>query len=101
MNLSSLYHEGLAKEFYKKELSEEEKTVYIKEYVVYFHKKYELGQKINFPEQLKKMEEGLSLHQIQVMRAASLKKSNFLKDKADLEKKIKEQEGKFFLEMKN
>ena len=96
MNLSSLYHEGLAKEFYKKELSEEEKAVYIKEYVVYFHQKYDLQQKINFPEKLKKMEEGISLYQIQIMRAASLKKSNFLKDKAELEKKIKEQEGKFF-----
>ena len=96
MNLSSLYHEGLAKEFYKKELSDEEKTKYIREYVVYFHKKYDLQEKINFPENLKKMEEGLSLYQIQLMRAASLKKSEFFKDKAELEKRIKEEDGKYF-----
>ena len=96
MNLSSLYHEGLAKEFYKKQLSEEDKKIYIKDYVVYFHKKYDLQQKINFPENLKKMEEGLSLYQIQLMRVASLKKNNFFKEKAELEKKIKEQNSKFF-----
>jgi vacuolar protein sorting-associated protein 13A/C len=96
MNLSSLYHEGLAKEFYKKELSEEEKQKYIKEYVIYFHQKYDLQQNITFPESLTKMQEGLSLFQIQLMRAASLKKSGFFKEKAELEKKIKEQEGKFF-----
>ena len=96
MNLSSLYHEGLAKEFYKKELSEEDKKTYIKEYVVYFHKKYDLQEKINFPENLKKMEEGLSLYQIQLMRLASLKKNEFFKEKGQLEKKIKEQDGKFF-----
>ena len=96
MNLSSLYHEGLAKEFYKKELSDEDKKIYIKEYVIYFHNKYDLQQKIDFPENLSKMEEGLSLFQIQLMRAASLKKSNFVKDKTELEKKIKEQEGKYF-----
>ena len=96
MNLSSLYHEGLAKEFYKKELSEEDKKLYIQQYVVYFHKKYEEQINIEFPEKLKKIEEGISLYQIQLMRAASLKKSTFFKDKMELEKKLKEQEGKFF-----
>ena len=96
MNLSSLYHEGLAKEFYKKELSDEEKQKYIKEYVIYFHQKYDLHQNVTFPESLQKMQEGLSLFQIQLMRSASLKKSGFFKEKAELEKKIKEQEGKFF-----
>ena len=81
MGLSSLYHEGLAKDFYKKELSDEDKKIYIREYVVYFHKKYELKEKIEFPENLKKMEEGISLYQIQLMRAASLKKSDFFKEK--------------------
>ena len=96
MNLSSLYHEGLAKEFYKKELSEEDKKIYIKDYVEYFHKKYELQEKIEFPEKLQKIEEGISLYQIQLMRAASLKKSQFFKEKTLLENKLKEQEGKFF-----
>ena len=96
MGLSSLYHEGLAKDFYKKELSDEDKKIYIREYVVYFHKKYELKEKIEFPENLKKMEEGISLYQIQLMRAASLKKSDFFKEKTLLENKLKEQEGKFF-----
>ena len=96
MNLSSLYHEALAKEFYTKVLSEEEKNIYIKEYVLYFHKKYDLQEIKDLPENLKKMEEKLSLYQIQLMRAASLKKNQFYKEKTDLEKKIKEQEGKFF-----
>ena len=96
MNLSSLYHEGLAKEFYKKELSDEEKQKYIKEYVIYFHQKYDLQQNVTFPESLQKMQEGLSLFQIQLMRAASLKKSGFFKEKTELEKKIKALEGKFF-----
>ena len=96
MNLSSLYHEGLAKDFYKKELNENDKKLYIKEYVEYFHKKYEEQQQIEFPEKLKKIEEGISLYQIQLMRAASLKKSGFFKEKALLENKLKEQEGKFF-----
>ena len=96
MNLSSLYHERLAKEFYKKELKEEDKKIYIKEYVEYFHKKYELQEKIEFPENLQKIEEGISLYQIQLMRAASLKKSEFFKEKTLLENKLKEQEGKFF-----
>jgi len=96
MGLSSLYHEGLAKDFYKKELSDEDKKIYLREYVVYFHKKYELKEKIEFPENLKKMEEGISLYQIQLMRAASLKKSDFFKEKTLLENKLKEQEGKFF-----
>ena len=64
MNLSSLYHEGLAKEFYKKELSEDDKKLYIQQYVVYFHKKYEEQINIEFPEKLKKIEEGISLYQI-------------------------------------
>ena len=96
MNLSSLYHEGLAKDFYKKELNENDKKLYIKEYVEYFHKKYEEQQQIEFPEKLKKIEEGISLYQIQLMRAASLKKSGFFKEKTLLENKLKEQEGKFF-----
>ena len=96
MNLSSLYHEALAKDFYKKELSEEDKNLYIKEYVLYFHKKYDLQEKIDFPEKLRKMEEGLSLYQIQLMRAASLKKNKFFQEKTELEKKIKEEDGKFF-----
>ena len=87
MNLSSLYHERLAKEFYKKELNDNEKKIYIKEYVVYFHKKYDLKENITLPENLKKMEEGLSLYQIQLMRAASLTKNEFFKVKAELEKK--------------
>ena len=96
MNLSSLYHEGLAKEFYKKELSESDKKLYIKEYVIYFHQKYELKNNIDFPENLKKLEEGISLYQIQLLRAASLKKSGYYKEKTLLENKLKEQEGKFF-----
>ena len=96
MNLSSLFHEGLSKEFYKKQLNENEKKIYIKKYVEYFHKKYELQEKIEFPDDLKKMEEGISLYQIQLMRAASLKKSEYFKEKTLLEKKLKEQEGKFF-----
>ena len=96
MNLSSLFHERLSKEFYKKQLTEDEKKFYIKEYVEYFHKKYELQEKIEFPENLKKLEEGISLYQIQLMRAASLKKSEYFKEKTLLEKKLSEQEGKFF-----
>ena len=96
MNLSSLFHEGLSKEFYKKQKKENKKKIYIKKYVEYFHKKYELQEKIEFPDDLKKMEEGISLYQIQLMRAASLKKSEYFKEKTLLEKKLKEQEGKFF-----
>ena len=96
MNLSSLFHERLAKQFYVKKLSEEEKKLYITKYVVYFHKKYELQEKIEFPDDLKKLEEGISLYQIQLMRAASLKKSEYFKEKTLLENKLKEQEGKFF-----
>ena len=96
MNLSSLYHEGLSKDYYKKVLTDEEKKVYIKEYSNYFHHKYELKKDINFPEQLKKIEDGISLYEIQLMRAASYKKSGFFGQKDDLETKIKEEEKRFF-----
>ena len=97
MNLISLYHEGLSKDYYKKILSDEEKKIYIKEYNNYFHQKYELKKDINFPEQLKKIEDGISLYEIQLMRAASYKKSGFFGQKTDLETKIKEEEKRFFL----
>ena len=96
MNLSSLYHEGLSKDYYKKVLTDEEKKIYIKEYINYFHQKYELKKDINFPEQLKKIEDGISLYVIQLMRAASYKKSGFFGQKNDLETKIEEEEKRFF-----
>ena len=97
MNLSSLYHEGLSKDYYKKTLTDEEKKLYIREYNNYFHQKYELKKDINFPEQLKIIEDGISLYEIQLMRAASYKKSGFFGKKTDLETKIKEEEKRFFL----
>ena len=69
-NLYSLYQSGIAKEYYKKELTETEKDIYINKYQIYYEEKYfkKINENIVFPEELAKIEKLLSLEKIRELR---------------------------------
>ena len=69
-NLYSLYQNGIAKEYYAKELSEKEKENYIQKYRLFYEEKYfkKKEENIIFPEELIQIEKRLSLETIREMR---------------------------------
>ena len=69
-NLYSLYQNGIAKEYYKDDLTIEERNNYIKQYQLYYEEKYfqKRNEDIQFPEELTKMENRLSLEALREMR---------------------------------
>ena len=101
-NLMLKYQSGLAKEFYVKKLTDEEKMEYIDNYMNYYRFMYgkkqneKKGNKIKTT--LSKVEEGLLYEEIQIMRNAAEAKMHQLEEIDDVGKKLKElkNEGKLF-----
>ena len=97
INLNSYYRLGIAKDYYNKELKDDEKKIYMEQYVEYYKKKYVNHDKYaTFPKELTKMEERLTYEQIQSMRSASLLKLNYLNSIEEIDKQIKTLEGAWF-----
>ena len=91
INLNSLYRDGISKDFYTKELSEEEKQDYVYNYIAYYNNKYELNnakEADKLKELIAPIEEGLKYDIIQGMREAAYLKIDFLKDVKKIEDEI-------------
>ena len=73
LDLSTLFQSGIAKEFYNKELTQNEKNQYIDHYLGYFQKKYIEKQSVEYPTSLTNMEERLNYNTISEMRSKALK----------------------------
>ena len=97
INLNSYYRLGIAKEYYTKTISETEKNHYMEKYVEYYKQKYiDKDKNASFPENLSKVEEGLTYEQIQSMRTASLMKLNYINEIAQIDAEIKGLESAWF-----
>ena len=97
INLNSYYQLGIAKDFYKKKITEEEQKNYIEGYIDYYKEKYiKKNANFAFPQNLSKIEDGLTYEKIQTMRAASIAKMDYIAKIVDLENKIKTEEGRWF-----
>ena len=96
-NLYSLYQAGIAKEYYKKELSDEEKDNYIKKYQIYYEEKYfkKRNENIVFPQELIEIENGLSLEAIREMRNIAYNSLANSKEYYKIKKEIEEEENKW------
>ena len=90
-NLMLKYQSGLAKEFYTKKLTEEEKMDYIDNYMNYY--KFMYGKKQNekkgnkIKTKLTKVEEELLYEEIQIMRNAAEAKMHRLEEIEEIDKK--------------
>ena len=88
LNLNSLYQKGLAKEYYDRELTKNEKNQYIESYYDYFQKKYIEKQNIEYPQSLTETEERLNYETISEMRKLSLQRLTYSNKIREINKKI-------------
>ena len=93
INLNSLYRTGLAKEYYVKNLSDEEKIDYIKKYIEYYNYQYQketqnLVEAENIKKQLNEVEEGLTYDQIQILRDGAMIQIEYNRNLANLNSEI-------------
>ena len=95
-DLGNLYQGGIAKEFYDKELTQNEKNQYIENYLNYFHKKYIDKQSIEYPSSLINTEERLNYDQIAEMRNVALKKLEYIVKIDEISGKIRREENNIF-----
>ena len=96
LNLSTLYQRGIKREYYQKELNQNEKRSYEDGYLEYFKKKYIDKEKVEFPTALEQIEDHLSYDQISEMRSKALHKLEFILRINDLTRKIQKEEGKLW-----
>ena len=96
LDLNTLFQSGIAKEFYDKELTQNEKNQYIDGYLNYFQKKYIEKQSVEFPTSLANMEEHLSYDSIAEMRNTSLQKLTYSNKIDEITKKIESEERNLF-----
>ena len=101
INLNTLYQKGLAKEYYDRELTDNEKNQYIEAYIGYFSKKYIEKQNIDFPPSLKDIEERLNYTTISGMREQALQRLKYISKINELTKKIQKEEGRLFGQKKD
>ena len=94
LNLNSLYQKGLAKEYYDRELTKNEKNQYIESYYDYFQKKYIEKQNIEYPQSLTETEERLNYETISEMRKLSLQRLTYSNKIREINKKIRREELK-------
>ena len=95
-DLSTLYQSGISKEFYNKELTQNEKSEYIDNYLGYFQKKYIDKKNVEFPTSLVNMEEHLNYDQISEMRNVALQKLSFVLKINEITRKIQKEERNLF-----
>ena len=93
INLNSLYRTGLAKEYYVKTLTNEEKIEYIKKYIDYYNYQYQketLNPKEakNLKTILESIEQGLTYDQIQILREGAMIQIDYNKNMKSLENEI-------------
>ena len=96
INLSTLYQRGIKREYYQKELTQNEKRAYVDGYIIYFQKKYIDNQTVEFPTALEQLEDHLSYDQISEMRTKALQKLDFILKIDDLTKKINKEENRLW-----
>ena len=96
INLSTLYRRGIAKEYYKKELTQNEQRAYIDGYLSYFQGKYINKETIEFPAALEQYEDHLEYSKIAEMRSKALEKLEFVKKINELSDKIRKEENRLF-----
>ena len=96
VNLSTLYQKGIAREYYNKELNQNEKRAYIDGYSIYFQKKYIEKEKVDFPLILEQMEDHLNYGQISELRSTALEKVEYLNRINELTRKIEREDNRFF-----
>ena len=96
LNLNTLYQKGISREFYNKELNQNEKRAYIDGYSIYFQKKYIEKEKIDFPLSLEQMEEHLNYEQISELRSTALEKLDYINRINELTRRIEREDNKFF-----
>ena len=96
VNLNTLYQKGIKKEYYNRELTENEKRSYIDGYLSYFQTKYRKGGNIEYPTVLEQMEDHLTYDQISQMRSKALQKLDFINKIDDLTKKIQREERRLW-----
>ena len=92
LDLNTLFQSGIAKEFYNKELTQNEKNSYIDAYLGYFQKKYIEKQSVEFPTSLTNMEERLDYKSISEMRTTALKKLSYTTKINEITKKIENED---------
>ena len=95
-DLNTLYRNGIAKELYDKELTQNEKSQYIDGYLGYFQKKYIEKQNVEYPTSLKNTEEHLNYDTISQMRSTALQKLTYTSKINELTKKIQKEQGSLF-----
>ena len=96
VDLNTLYQKGIQREYYNKELTENEKRSYIDGYLSYFQKRYIEKVKIEYPTVLEQMEDHLKYDQISKMRSKALQKLEFINRINDLTRKIQREERKLW-----
>ena len=96
INLSTLYQRGIAREYYNKELSQNEKRAYIDGYVSYFQSKYLNNENLELPTALEQMEDHLDYSKISEMRSKALDKLEFINKINELTEKIRKEENRLF-----
>ena len=96
-NLYSLYQNGIAQEYYKNELTNEEKDDYIKKYKIYYEEKYftKRNENIIFPKDLSEMENTLSLETIRELRDIAYNSISNSNEYYKIKKELEEEENKW------
>ena len=97
INLNFYYQLGISKDYYTKKITEEEEKKYIEGYLNYYKQKYiNKNDAFLLPDDLLKIENGLTYEQIQTMRSDALTQLDIVKKITDLEAEIKTEEGRWF-----
>ena len=96
MNLNTLYQRGIQREYYNKELTQNEKRSYIEGYLSYYQKKYINKEKIDFPIALEQLEDHLDYNKISELRSKALEKLDFINKINEISNKIQKEENRFF-----
>ena len=97
INLNFYYQLGISKDYYTKQLTEEEEEKYIKGYLDYYKQKYiNKNDAFLLSQDLVDMESKLTYEQIQTMRTAALTQLDYVKKINELEAQIKTEEGRWF-----
>lgn len=100
INLNTLYRAGIYKNFYKKEMSIEEKNKYMDKYIEYYKYKYvkkykDLNLATKVKTELQDVENALTYDQVQSMRQAAMIKIDYIFNLENLDQKMTDIKGKW------
>ena len=96
-NLYNLYQSGIAQDYYKSELTDEEKDDYIKRYKIYYEEKYfkKRNENIIFPKELSEIENTLSLDTIRELRNIVYNSLSNANEYYKIKKELEDEENKW------